>query len=64
MRCVVCGIGGFSPEEDTICAGQHQFGTDDWARGNILWCDWLHRGKTLAYIPMTPYERESYLRDP
>ena len=62
MRCVICGIGGFSPEQPTLCAGQHQFGTDDWGEGNRLWCDALHRGITRSYTPMTPSEREAFLQ--
>ncbi len=40
--CVICGYS--TPDADDVCAHHVASVADDWAAGNRLMCDFLHRG--------------------
>jgi hypothetical protein len=50
-RCVLCGQPTLGP--DDVCAHHMSGHGDDWATGNRMMCDFLHRG----IVSLTPGER-------
>jgi len=45
-QCAICGLPAAGPGE--ICVHHLSFPADDWATGNRIMCDFLHRGIVLA----------------
>jgi hypothetical protein len=54
-RCGLCGQPAAGPGE--ICVYHLSFPADDWATGNRIMCDFLHRG----IVPAGPRERADNL---
>jgi hypothetical protein len=60
--CAYCGL----PPLDggSLCAHHGPAGGDDWARGNRIMCDFIHRGIVAATteegvdIPLDPFDPE------
>lgn len=40
--CTSCGL--TLPGDDGLCSHHHQVYGDDWAVGNRIFCNWIHRG--------------------
>ena len=54
-RCGLCGQPTAGPGE--ICVYHMSFPADDWAEGNRIMCDFVHRG----IVPPAPRERANEL---
>jgi hypothetical protein len=52
--CAACG--SQLPEDERLCRHHHSSHGDQWAEGNRIMCDFLHRKKVL--VRLAPTERD------